>query len=56
MLAVDAWPPLGRDIVRAIYDIIGRKIEVLSEQVINRSISLASQEPGDLDRLFMLSS
>ena len=55
MLAVDAWQPLGRDIVRAIYDIIGRKIEVLSEQIINRSISLASQEPGDLDRLFMLS-
>ncbi len=54
MLAIDAWPPLGRDVVRAIYDILGKKIEVLSEQVINRGISLASQEPGDLDRLFML--
>lgn len=54
MLAVDAWPALGRDIVRAIYDVIGRKIELLSEQVINRSISLTSQEPGDLDRLLML--
>ncbi len=30
MLACDAWPPLGRDIVRAIYDLIGKKIEVLS--------------------------
>ena len=44
MLACDAWPPLGRDIVRAIYDIIGKKIEVLSEQVINRSITLV--QPG----------
>jgi type VI secretion system protein ImpJ len=54
MLAIDAWPPLGRDIVRAIYDIIGKKIEVLSEQVLNRGITLVSQEPGDLDRLFLL--
>jgi type VI secretion system protein ImpJ len=55
MLACDAWPPLGRGIVRAIYDLIGKKIEVLSEQVVNRSITLVSQEPGDLDRLLMLS-
>jgi type VI secretion system protein ImpJ len=41
--------------VRAIYDIVGKKIEVLSEQVINRNIHFESQEPGDLDRLFMLS-
>jgi type VI secretion system protein ImpJ len=54
LLAVDAWPPLGRDIVRAIYDIIGKRIEVLSAQVVNRGISLVSQEPGDLDRLLML--
>ena len=55
VLAIDAWPPLGRDIVRAIYDIIGQKIEILSEQVINRGITLASQQPGDLDRILMLS-
>ncbi len=55
MLAIDAWPPLGRDVVRSIYDIIGKRVELLSEQVINRGISLASQEPGDLDRLLMLS-
>jgi len=54
VLAIDAWPPLGRDIVRAIYDIIGKKIEVLSEQVVNRGITLVSQEPGDMDRLMML--
>ena len=55
LLAIDAWLPLGRDIVRAIYDILGKKIEVLSQQVVNRGITLVSQEPGDLDRLWMLS-
>ena len=54
MLSIDAWPPLGRGVVRAIYDLIGQKIEVLSEQVLNRGITLAAQEPGDLDRLLML--
>jgi type VI secretion system protein ImpJ len=54
LLAVDAWPPLREGIVRAIYDRIGKKSEVLAEQVVNRGIGLASQEPGDLDRLLML--
>lgn len=55
VLTIDAWSPLGVDIVRAIYDIIGRKIEVLSARVAERSIRLTSQEPGDLDDLLMLS-
>jgi type VI secretion system protein ImpJ len=54
MLSLDAWPPLGLNVVRAVYDLVGKKIEVLSEQVKNRNIGFASQEPGDLDRLFML--
>ena len=54
VLAIDAWGPLGRDIVRAIYDIIGKKMEVVSRQVISRGITLVSQEPGDLERLLML--
>lgn len=54
MIAIDAWPGLGRDIVRAVYDIIGKKVEVLAEQVINRGMSLYSQEPGDFDRILML--
>lgn len=53
LLSIDAWPPLA-DLVRAIYDLIGNKIQVLSEQVIDRGINLTSQEPGDLDRLLML--
>ncbi len=55
LLAIDAWPPLGLDVVRAIYDVIGQKIEILSEQIVNRGITLASQHPGDLDRILMLS-
>ena len=55
LLAINAWPPLGLDIVRAIYDIIGRKIEVLGARVAERGINLTSQDPGDLDDLFMLS-
>jgi type VI secretion system protein ImpJ len=54
VLSIDAWPPLGRDVVRAIYDIIGQKIEVLSSNVKDRGISFSSQEAGDLERLMML--
>jgi type VI secretion system protein ImpJ len=53
LLAIDAWPPLARE-VRAIYDVVGNKLQLLSEQVLNRGLTLASQEPGDLDRLWML--
>lgn len=54
VLSIDAWPGLGRDIVRAVYDIIGQKIDVLSQQVINRGIGLDSRDPGDADRILML--
>jgi type VI secretion system protein ImpJ len=55
VLSIDAWPGLGRDLVRAIYDVIGKKIEVLSEQIVNRGIGLDSRDAGDLDRVLMLS-
>lgn len=54
VLSIDAWTGLGRGIVRAIYDVIGHKIEVLSQQVINRGIGLDSRHPGDLERIMML--
>ena len=54
VLAIDTWPELSRDIVRAVYDVIGKKIDILSQQVVNRGITLQSQEPGDLDRIMML--
>lgn len=55
MLSVDAWPALGRDLVRGIYDLIGRKVDVLAEQAVTRQVGFSSSEPGDLDRLIMLS-
>jgi type VI secretion system protein ImpJ len=55
LLAIDAWPPLGRDVVRAVYDLIGQRIEIRCQQVINRGITLVSQDARDLERLFMLS-
>lgn len=55
MLAIDAWGPLGRDIVRGVYDLLGRKLELLSEQAVSRQVGFSSSEPGDLDRLIMLS-
>jgi type VI secretion system protein ImpJ len=54
MLCIGAWPGLGRDIVRAVHDVIGQKIEVLSQQISNRGIGLDSRDPGDLDRVMML--
>lgn len=54
MLTTEAWQPLGLGIVRAIYDVIGEKIEVLSDRAVQRGMTLASQEPGDLEDLMML--
>jgi type VI secretion system protein ImpJ len=56
LLAIDAWPPLSLGIVRAIYDIIGEKIEVLSGRVRERGVTLSSPDPGDLDDLLMLTT
>jgi type VI secretion system protein ImpJ len=55
LLDCECWPPLGREIIRAIYDIVGKKIEVLATQIITRGISLASDTPGDVERVLMLS-
>ncbi|TWU31939.1 type VI secretion system baseplate subunit TssK [Novipirellula artificiosorum] len=56
LLACDAWPELARDYVRAVYDIIGQKIEVLSAQVTSRGIMQGALEAGDISRLLMLHS
>lgn len=56
VLGCDAWPELARDYVRAVYDIIGQKIEVLSSQVISRGIMQGAPEAGDINRLLMLTS
>lgn len=55
MVAIDAWPPLAQGIVRTIYDLIGNKIEALSEEVMDRQITFEAHEPGAMERLMMLS-
>ena len=54
VLSIDAWPGLGRGIVRELYDIIGQKIEVLSLQIQNRGIGRDNRDAGDADRMAML--
>jgi type VI secretion system protein ImpJ len=54
VISIDAWLGLGRDIVRAIYDMIGQKVEVLSQQVRERDIGFAATDAGDLNRMMML--
>ena len=56
MLSTSAWQPLGLGIVRGVYDVIGEKIEVLSDRAVQRGMTLASQEPGDLEDLTMLTA
>jgi type VI secretion system protein ImpJ len=55
VMTTEAWPGLSRDIVRAIYDVIGQKIEVLSEQLLNRGVGVETHDPGDSARIAMLS-
>ncbi len=55
VLSIAAWPALGRDIVRSIFDVIGQKLDVLATQVVDRGIGFQSQDPGDGDRMAMLS-
>jgi type VI secretion system protein ImpJ len=47
VVGCDAWAPLQMDILQAIYDRIGRKIEVLSDMMLSRGISLETQSQGD---------
>jgi type VI secretion system protein ImpJ len=54
LLSIGAWPGLGRDIVRAIFDVIGEKSDVLSQQVVGRGTGLASRDPSDVDRVALL--
>jgi type VI secretion system protein ImpJ len=47
VLACDAWRPLGVDIVQAIYDRLGKKIETVATQVVSRGITFDSHAQGD---------
>ncbi|HET6426548.1 MAG TPA: type VI secretion system baseplate subunit TssK [Planctomycetaceae bacterium] len=54
LITLEAWQSLGRGTVRAIYDTIGRKAEVLSRELSSRGTDLDGQTPGDLERILLL--
>jgi type VI secretion system protein ImpJ len=47
VLACEAWQPLAAGILQTIYDRIGKKIELLANQVVASNISFDSQAQGD---------
>lgn len=47
VLALDAWKPLGFDIVQAVFDRIGKKIELLSSQIVTRGIGVDMSSGAD---------
>ena len=47
VLACDAWQPLHAGIIQQIYDRVGKKIELLSQQVVSRGITFDSVAQGD---------
>jgi type VI secretion system protein ImpJ len=47
VVGCDAWEPLRIEVLQAIFDRIGRKIEILSDMVLSRGISLETQSQGD---------
>jgi type VI secretion system protein ImpJ len=47
ILSCDAWTPLLTDILQPIYDRLGRKIELLADQVKTRGIPIDSSAAGD---------
>jgi type VI secretion system protein ImpJ len=47
LLSCNAWGPLLNDVLKATYDRIGRKSELLADQMLSRGISLESHARGD---------
>jgi type VI secretion system protein ImpJ len=54
LLACEAWPPLAAGILEAVYDRLGKKMESLARQVLNRNISFDSRQRGAAMRLAQL--
>lgn len=54
LLACDAWLPLTERILHPIYDRLGKKIDLLSQQITSRAITFDSQGQGDRQLLEQL--
>ncbi len=55
LLSFSCWHELSQKIIRVLYDMFTQKMEVLAERAVNRGQTLASNSPGDLEDLMMLS-
>ncbi|MBI3408962.1 MAG: type VI secretion system baseplate subunit TssK [Planctomycetes bacterium] len=47
LLACDAWRPLAAGILQSLHDRIGKKMELLADQVVSRGITFESNSQGD---------
>jgi type VI secretion system protein ImpJ len=47
VLACDAWKPLRDGILQEIYDRFGRRVNLISRQIVSRGISFDTHNPGD---------
>ncbi len=47
LLAVDAWNVLEQEIVRPVFDRIGKKLDLVANQVVSRGITFDSTSQGD---------
>jgi type VI secretion system protein ImpJ len=47
VLACDAWAPLRAGILEEVYDRIGKKVDLLDQQVVSRGITFDSEAQGD---------
>jgi len=47
VLSIDAWTVLEQEIIRPVFDRIGKKLELVSNQVISRGITFDSSSQGD---------
>jgi type VI secretion system protein ImpJ len=54
VLACNAWPGLQEDILEQIFNRIGRKVDLLSQQVTSRGITFDSRNQGDVGILEQL--
>jgi type VI secretion system protein ImpJ len=55
-LSMDGWEDLGVHTFRAVYDLIGSRLEVLSTEIREHGISLSSQAHGDVEKFLLLSA
>jgi type VI secretion system protein ImpJ len=54
LLAVDAWPDLSSGVFRAVYDMIGAKIDLSAQWAREYEADFDALQPGDLPRLLKL--